>query len=124
MPVIFQTAEYAPRGVVHKRANHRSRDARAGRGYLSKVLQSLARAGLITSQRGLGGGFRLAKPPNAITIYEVVQAVDAGPRIRECPLHLALHARLDAAMTQVEQAFKDTTIADLVQNSNPLCKAD
>ena len=140
--MISRTAEYALRALVYLAAVQGEQPSQtveqiaAGTripvGYLAKVLQSLTRAGLLTSQRGLGGGFRLAKPATQMTIYEVVQAVDAVPRIRECPLGLEmhagnlcpLHARLDAAMAQAEQAFKDTTLADLVQNPAPLCTSN
>jgi Rrf2 family protein len=92
-------------------------------GYLAKVLQSLTRAGLIASQRGVRGGFRLAKPAGETTLYEVIQAVDPMQRIHECPLglqahgtHLCpLHRRLDDAMAQIEAQFRATTIGELVQ---------
>ncbi len=74
-------------------------------GCLSKVLQGLNRAGLVISQRGLGGGFSLAKRPEEMTIFEIVEAVDPLPQIRTCPLNIkahgtelcALHRRLDEA---------------------------
>ena len=127
--MISQTAEYALRAVVHMASLndevHITQDiAQATQipaGYLSKVLQSLAKSGLIVSQRGLGGGFRLAKASAEMTIYEVVSAVNALPRIHSCPLNLKehadhlcpLHARLDEAMELVENAFRATTIAEL-----------
>lgn len=91
-------------------------------GYLSKVLQNLARAGLVVSQRGLGGGFTLTKPSDEMTIYEIVQAVDPLPRIRSCPLKLkehakelcALHRRLDDATATVEKCFRETTVRELL----------
>lgn len=98
-------------------------------GYLSKVLQQLTRAGIITSQRGIGGGFKLSRSPEQITINDVVQAVDSVPRIRKCPLGLEdhqrlcpLHRKLDAAMAQVEAAFAETSLADLTTESSGLCK--
>jgi Rrf2 family protein len=57
-------------------------------GYLSKVLQSLGRAQLVNSQRGLHGGFTLARAPSELTVWEVIQAVDPLQRIRSCPLGL------------------------------------
>jgi Rrf2 family protein len=94
-------------------------------GYLAKVLQSLTRAGLVASQRGIGGGFRLARAPGAITVYEAVEAVDPIPRIRECPLGLErhsggrlcpLHRGLDDAMCLIEEQFRATTLAQLVED--------
>ena len=46
------------------------------RAYLSKVLQGLARGGVVQSQRGLGGGITLAISPADLTILKVVNAVD------------------------------------------------
>ena len=46
--------------------------------FLSKVLQQLARAGLVHSQRGSGGGFALAVPAGNVTMLNVVEAIE-GP---------------------------------------------
>jgi Rrf2 family transcriptional regulator, nitric oxide-sensitive transcriptional repressor len=100
--------------------------------YLSKVMQSLSRAGLVNSQRGLRGGFALARPTEAITILEVVNAVDPIQRIQACPLGIpthgtnlcALHRRLDQALEAVERAFRETTLAEVLaepSKSMPLC---
>ena len=100
--------------------------------YLAKILQGLARAGIVRSQRGVGGGVMLAKPPSELTILEVVNAVEPIKRIRTCPLGLPthgarlcpLHRRVDAAMAQVEAAFGGTTLAEVLgetSGSIPLC---
>ena len=44
--------------------------------YLSKALQSVSSAGLVSSTLGPSGGYRLAKPPEKITLLEVVEAVE------------------------------------------------
>src|SRR5215472_18280021 len=44
---------------------------------LSKVLQDLARKGLLDSRRGPGGGFRLSRRPELITLRDIVAAVDS-----------------------------------------------
>ena len=143
--MISQTAEYALRAVVHlatvatleaganssslvvsQTAQQIALATQVPLSYLSKVLQTLARAGLVVSQRGAGGGFGLAKVPDEITVYDVVQAVDPLPRIVSCPLRLEahqdflcpLHATLDAATAQVEQSFRATTIAALSESSS------
>lgn len=89
--------------------------------YLSKVLHSLARAGIVSGQRGRGGGFQAVRPAGEITVLEVVTAVDPLRRIRTCPLGLQahgenlcpLHRKLDDAVRSVEEAFAATTIQSL-----------
>jgi Rrf2 family protein len=136
-----QTVEYALRAVVHLAAESPSPQTtdqiatatRVPRAYLSKVLQGLTRAGIVHSQRGIGGGMRLTKDPADLTILEVVNAVEPLGRIRECPLGLAahgvrlcpLHKRLDNALATVEAAFAQTTLAEILaepSESTPLCE--
>jgi len=50
----------------------------ASEAHLSKVLQRLAKARLVTSTRGPAGGFALSRPGDQITLLEVYEAVD-GP---------------------------------------------
>ena len=138
--VFSQTVEYALRAVVHlasQTPEARTTDqiaaaTRVPRAYLSKVLQGLARGGVVQSQRGLGGGMTLVKLPEELTILEVVNAVEPIERIRTCPLGLAahgvhlcpLHRRLDNAMATVEEAFAATTLAEVLAEpttSVPLC---
>ncbi len=140
--MISQTAEYALRAIVWLAAHGTepqttvqiAKATRVPAGYLSKVLQSLGRARLVSSQRGLYGGFTLARPAGEIHVLEVVNAVDPIQRIRTCPLGLkshgkklcALHQRLDDAIAHIENAFSESTIADLLAEpltSSPLCES-
>ncbi len=129
--MISKTSEYALRAMVYMAENPASSSplqviataTQVPPGYLSKVLQQLVRAGLLTSQRGLGGGFSLARPALELSVYDVVQAVDPVSRILECPLHLPehkeelcpLHRRLDDVMELVERSFRLSSVADLLK---------
>jgi Rrf2 family protein len=138
-----QTVEYSLRAVVHLAAESpraRTTDeiavaTKVPRAYLSKVLQSLVREGVVVSQRGVKGGMSLRKTPAELTILEIVNAVEPIKRIRTCPLELAghgtrlcpLHRRMDNALAHVEKAFGDTTLADLLSEptkSPPLCEIE
>lgn len=132
--VISQTAEYALRAVVdlsyHYNGSRTARQiaqaTRVPSGYLAKVLQDLGRNGIVHSQRGLGGGFSLARNPSKITVFDVLNAVDPPKRIRTCPLGLAshrerlcpLHHKLDEAMAAAERAFREATIADVTADAS------
>jgi len=131
--MISQTAEYALRAIVHMAKNpddpHITRDiaeaTKVPSGYLAKVMQTLVKARLIRSRRGQGGGLALVRPPEAISILDVVNAVDPLQRIKTCPLELPehrdklcpLHHRLDQAMADIERALGNAQIADITAES-------
>lgn len=127
--MLSQTHEYALRAAVFLASEEgKPRTAReiaaatsVPPGYLAKVLQQLVRGGVATSQRGLNGGFLLARPAKTVPVLDVVNAVDPIRRIRSCPLGLAEHARalcplhrtLDRAYAEIERSFASSTLGDL-----------
>lgn len=138
--MLSQTVEYALRAATYlatapsesRTVDQVAEATHVPVAYLSKVLQQLVRARIVTSRRGSGGGFMLARPPAKLSILEVVQAVDPIERITTCPLGLAahgrrlcpLHRRLDNALAEMEQAFGDSTLAEILAEpttSVPLC---
>lgn len=52
--------------------------------FLGKILQSLAKSDILISERGKKGGFKLAKEPNNISIYDIVVAVDGPIVVNNC----------------------------------------
>jgi Rrf2 family protein len=52
--------------------------------YLNKHLQALVRAGILTSTPGVRGGFRLARPPEEVTLMEVVAAIEGTESAFRC----------------------------------------
>ena len=103
--------------------------------YLAKVLQSLAQADLIVGRRGVGGGYRLARAAEKISLLDIINAIDPIERIGECPLGLpnhstqlcALHTCLDNAARQIIEMFRGVTLIDLVRDSGgtlPLCDTE
>lgn len=54
---------------------------------LAKILQKLARHGLVTATHGSSGGYQLARDPNLITALEVISAIDGPLSITSCTTH-------------------------------------
>lgn len=52
--------------------------------HLTKIIQELAKGGYIQTQRGKGGGFRLAKDPAQITLGDIVRWLEPDTAIIEC----------------------------------------
>ncbi|QDU91023.1 HTH-type transcriptional regulator CymR [Pirellulimonas nuda] len=137
---VSQTAEYALRSVVWLAQNpgepqttqQLADGTRVSVSYLPKVLQPLGRAGILTSQRGINGGYSLDRDPESLNVLEVINCVDPIQRIHRCPLKLAthvgglcpLHQMLDEALGDLQRRFAETTIAELLRRNTglkPLC---
>ncbi len=54
--------------------------------FLGKILQDLSRKGLLHSQKGPSGGFSLKRPPEQITLLQIVEAVDGNSLLQKCVL--------------------------------------
>ena len=94
--------------------------------FLLKALAPLAKSGVLRSERGQGGGFRLARPARSITLLEVVEVLD-GPVREEAPgVGGRGHARLDARVQAVCEGVAElvrrrlgkVTVADLADEGN------
>ncbi|MCK9270034.1 MAG: Rrf2 family transcriptional regulator [Bacteroidales bacterium] len=68
----------------HLSATQLSEALHLSRNHLAKVLQMLARHGLITSTRGPKGGFVLNRPASEISIYDIFVIIDGKPEIDHC----------------------------------------
>lgn len=98
--------------------------------HLMKVVHQLARAGVIESVRGRGGGIRLARDPREIRIGEIVRATEGPAPIVEClsgdpqACRIAPVCRLTSALLRAFDALYATldeyTLADLVGNRRAL----
>lgn len=138
--MISTTGEYALRAAVFlafregtpQTAAVMAEGTQIPQGYLSKIMQQLVRGGLVKSQRGLHGGFVLARPAGEITVFDVLDAVGAAPaRIVRCPLGIAGHEKLcpvhklvDEAAGHAEKAFRATSLRQLARSTGgvtPLC---
>ena len=93
----------------------------ASANHMSKVLQRLARAGLVRSLRGPAGGFALARPTDAITLLDVYEEIDGPLRSDACLFGLpvcegqfcVLGGVLASVTEQVRAYLAETTLAGL-----------
>jgi Rrf2 family protein len=93
---------------------------------LAKILQTLARAGLLVSHAGTNGGYALARPATDISAFEVIRAIDGPLFITSCiTIHgtcdLAGHCTIKEPLRKVNDSIKDLLsnihISDLVEMS-------
>jgi Rrf2 family protein len=105
-----------------------SRDESIPRSFLAKIFQDLAKAGLLRSQRGAGGGFALARPPGQITILEIIEAIDGRIALQRCLGEVpdcermegcALCNLLEQAQDRLKEVFGQTSLADLAARHVP-----
>jgi len=99
------------------------------RNHLAKVVRDLADGGFITTQRGVGGGFALARPARAITLGEVVRALEGTSALVECfrqdggSCVLTPRCRLKSKLASAREAFlrelDETTLADCAFPARP-----
>lgn len=129
------TGEYAMRAMLHIAAQPPERYVLAlemgeqlaipGM-YLSKILGQLSRHGLLESRRGRKGGFKLARDPASVTVYDVLLAVEQSDRFERCLLGFdtcddatpcLMHKNWKRVKVQILDLFKNTTLADLVNGN-------
>jgi len=92
--------------------------------FLWKVLQNLARQGLIRSFKGVRGGYELARPADEVTLMTIVGAVDNTVRFGDCVLGLKecseenacpLHHRWRELRGNVSAMLEESTLKDLAR---------
>ena len=99
------------------------------RNHLAKVVGDLADGGFIATQRGARGGFSLARPPQSITLGEVVRALEGSSALVECfredggACALTPRCRLKARLAAAREAFMreldGTTLAECAYPARP-----
>ena len=95
---------------------------------VSKLLKSLARAGLVTSTRGANGGYRLSLPPQQISAADVIDALEGPVSITECSASdgdcehedvCSVGGAWQRINVAIRQALQDVTLNDLVRANSP-----
>lgn len=99
----------------------------ASQAHLAKVLQRLAKAGLVRATRGPGGGYVLARPGAEITLLEVYEAIE-GPllipgcllKLDSCPMQECLFGGVLGKMAaDFKQYLANRTLHDLPTHAVP-----
>ena len=94
---------------------------------LAKILQTLARAGLLQSHAGTNGGYALARRPEEISAFEAIRAIDGPLFITSCiTIHgacdLAGHCTIKEPLRKVNDSIKDLLsgirISDLIEQTD------
>jgi FeS assembly SUF system regulator len=79
---------------------------------VAKVLKALAHAGLVTATRGAAGGYRLARTATAISIAEVVAAIDGDIGLTQCSVHVDECARTTYCPTRPHWAAINRAVGE------------
>lgn len=97
--------------------------------FLAKIMQKLAKAGIVKTHRGVGGGISLARPPETINVLQVIQAME-GPlvlnrcfsRPGECPreYYCAIHDELEAVQSGIARSLAKLDFARLAKKERAL----
>lgn len=97
--------------------------------YLEQIMTALRRASIVEGTRGARGGYALTRAPGAITVTDLVVALDGPIRISECPDGVSCCGSpetcvLDELYTSVEMAVREVldrqTLADLLERRREL----
>ncbi len=100
--------------------------------YLSQIIIPLRSAGLVNSLRGAHGGYTLSRPPEKITIKDIVEVLEGGFDLVSCTEDASSCSRVSLCVTRgiwsdlgkkISQTLKATTLEDLVMQCKSKKKA-
>ncbi len=136
--MLSNTAEYALRAMIYLgereggervRVEEISDALDVPRNYLSKILHALVKEGVLRSVRGPRGGFELAVPAATVSLYDVVQPFQDIEARQTCLLGrkecsdrnpCSVHHRWRDTATHVAAFFRETKLADVVEDATRL----
>ncbi len=129
--MLTQTGEYALRAMVYMANKGEGpfsgvKEIAAATGvpsnYLAKILQQLARAKVLESQKGFGGGFKLARRMVDISLFDVIDPLERVEKFEQCVLGqrlcndevaCPLHETWKAISGQYLGSLRNTTLQDI-----------
>ena len=133
--MLSRTEEYALRaavclarheGAAPRRARDIARETGVPANYMSKILHQLARAGVVRSERGRAGGFRLAGPPGRFLLADVVRPFEPQVERTRCLLGrpecsdanpCGAHDRWKIIKEAALEFLEGTTLADVIEDA-------
>jgi Rrf2 family protein len=137
-PVLSQTSQYALQALIYLAA-HRERMPILGSemaaaldipaNYLSKIMHTLGREGLVEARRGRQGGYTLLGEPESVTVMDVYAAFDDPRSLGECFLGrpecsdeepCAAHQTWGPIRTAIRVFMESTTLARLSESAGQL----
>ena len=90
---LVKADDYAVRAMIHLAClpdgsmamrNEIAEAQRIPSSFMAKILRSLVRARLLSSSRGVNGGFALARPASEITLLDIIEAIEGPLSIASC----------------------------------------
>lgn len=107
-------------------ADRISTEANIPRRLLARILARLSRAGLVRSQEGRGGGSRLARPPEEITLRDAVEAAEGPFEVTRCIMEqracgegrpCAMHDAWEEGQEAILQYLETQSLSDFVSDT-------
>lgn len=90
--------------------------------FLAQILSELRNGGLITSRRGIAGGYALARPPDQISLYDIITVIDGEVLGLAGPTDGRSSRRMREVWTEIREAFAEKTktyTLDLLLSKSP-----
>ena len=131
--VITRATEYAIRTIIYLAKQPKNeivlkkdicRTQNVTPAFLTKILQPLIKVGIVSSQRGVGGGFLLAKAPEEINLLDILQAEEGELNLNHCLVdddvcqredYCSAHGVWQEAQNEMIKVLRKHNVADLVK---------
>jgi Rrf2 family protein len=121
---VAMISDAKPRVQIHEIAA----SLKVPRHFLGKIMQQLAREGVIDSVKGPNGGFSVNNKTLPAPLIKIIEITDGMNQFNSCILRLkkcnpdkpcALHHRIESNRKEFTKIFADTTVADLMRSNTP-----
>lgn len=92
--------------------------------FLSKILQKLAQKKILISIRGIKGGFKIGKPLDTLTLYDIVEAIDGPLALNKCLIdgfdcrrerYCPVHEIWEEAQKELKKVLSKKTLKNIVE---------